>query len=205
MSQLAELFAKQMRELREAHGLSQEALGHKIGLDRVVVSRIERSAPNLTIARAVLIATALESRVGAMLKQSAGFSETPPGTPAARQSRAATTISDLAPSTRASSQTQKKPKSRPLRPDDSGDVLARVTSRIRALREKSGKSQRELADIMKVDRNWVSAVESGRENLSFSTVERFANALGTDPVSLLDRVTPRKPTSQTTSDTKLAT
>ncbi|MCK4143628.1 helix-turn-helix transcriptional regulator [Ralstonia pseudosolanacearum] len=67
MQDLAELFVTEMRHRREALGLSLQDLGDRLGLDRSAVSRIERSAPNLSIAKAAAIAEALGTTLSSML------------------------------------------------------------------------------------------------------------------------------------------
>ncbi|MBC8751491.1 helix-turn-helix transcriptional regulator [Paraburkholderia podalyriae] len=57
--------------------------------------------------------------------------------------------------------------------------------RVRALRLGLDLNQRELAKKMKVDRNWVSAVESGKQNVRLRTLQTFARALRVKPEDLL--------------------
>ena len=58
-------------------------------------------------------------------------------------------------------------------------------SRVREQRTAKGWNQRELAERIGVDRNWVSAIESGRQNVSLQTLRKFAEALSMDPTDLL--------------------
>ncbi|OAK93001.1 hypothetical protein AB851_02145 [Ralstonia pseudosolanacearum] len=58
-------------------------------------------------------------------------------------------------------------------------------ARVRELRAEKGWNQRELAERAEVDRNWVSAVESGRQNVSLRTLQKFAVALEVSPQELL--------------------
>jgi transcriptional regulator with XRE-family HTH domain len=46
---LRDILAKNMRRLRAARGLSQEALAHECGLNRTYLSAIERSERNVSI------------------------------------------------------------------------------------------------------------------------------------------------------------
>jgi len=151
MSGLAETFAEQVRLLREGAKLSQEALGDRLGLDRTVISRIERTRPNLTMARAAAIAEALGASVSQVLRQAEA----------------------------------KDVDVEPLEREPAEELLQRIPRSLKARREQSELSQRQLADRMGVDRNWVSAVESGRENVTLGTIERFAKALGCEPIELL--------------------
>lgn len=53
-------FGARVRELREARGLSQEALGALANLDRTYISGIERGARNLGLKNVAAIAAALK-------------------------------------------------------------------------------------------------------------------------------------------------
>ncbi len=122
-------------------GLSQQALGDKLGLDRNSISRIERGAPNLSLHSATEIAGALETSLSLMLGG--------------------------------------RPKRQP-------EMMAHAFgARVRELRAEKGWNQRELAERAEVDRNWVSAVESGRQNVSLRTLQKFAVALEVSPQELL--------------------
>ena len=57
------------------------------------------------------------------------------------------------------------------------DVLARFGNRLREIRTKAGVSQDKLADIAKLHRTYVSAVERGRCNISLLNIEKLAQAL----------------------------
>lgn len=141
MQDLAQLFALEMRRRRQELGLSQQALGEKLGMDRNTVSRIERSAPNLPLATAAEIAGALGTALPSMLGGEVfdyGLNE-----------------------------------------------VHSFGSRVRQLRDAKGWNQRELAELAGVDRNWVSAIESGKQNVSLRTLQKFANAFGLTPVNLL--------------------
>lgn len=151
MSGLAKTFAEQMRLLREAEKLSQEALGDRVGLDRTVISRIERTHPNLTIARAASIAIALGVGLSRLLKGVGSEAVTP------------------APSNQESVE----------------ELLQRIPHNLKTHREQSKLTQRQLAERLGTDRNWVSAVESGRGNVTLNTIEKFAIALNRGPLELL--------------------
>nr|CUV45046.1 Transcriptional regulator [Ralstonia solanacearum] len=140
MQDLAQLFVTEMRRRRQAMGLSQQALGDMLGLDRNTISRIERGAPNLSLLNAAEIATALGTSLSAMLDERA------------------------------------KPE-----PDE----VQAFGSRVRERRTAKGWNQRELAERIGVDRNWVSAIESGRQNVSLQTLRKFADALSVAPTDLL--------------------
>jgi transcriptional regulator with XRE-family HTH domain len=142
MPGLAKTFADEMRVRRETLGLSQEALGIPLGLDRNTVSRMERNAPNMSISKAVAVAEALGTSVAEML-----------GGIGSQKSAA--------------------------------EINAGVAQRIRQIRGELNLNQRELAERIGVDRNWVSAVESGKRNVTLQTLEKFAVALSVAPLDML--------------------
>lgn len=72
---------------------------------------------------------------------------------------------------------RKRRKAEPLGPS--------LGSRVRALREAKDWNQRELAERLNVDRNWVSSMERGASTGSLETLEKFAQALGVTPGTLL--------------------
>jgi transcriptional regulator with XRE-family HTH domain len=56
---------------------------------------------------------------------------------------------------------------------------------LRALRTRKGLSQEALAELAGLHRTYVSSVERCERNVTLETVERFATALGADPLDLL--------------------
>ena len=56
-------FGNRLRELREARGLSQEALAHEAGLDRTYVSSVERGKRNISIENIERLAIALQINI----------------------------------------------------------------------------------------------------------------------------------------------
>ena len=46
---IREVFARNLRKLRQAKGLSQEALAHEAGIDRTYISALERSVYSASI------------------------------------------------------------------------------------------------------------------------------------------------------------
>lgn len=66
-SALVQAFARNLRALREARGLSQEALADKAGLDRTYVSSCERGERNVTLATLERLVGALEVNAEALL------------------------------------------------------------------------------------------------------------------------------------------
>jgi len=65
------------------------------------------------------------------------------------------------------------------------DKVQTFGSKVRAQRTAKGWNQRELAERIGVGRNWVSAIESGRQNVSLQTLRKFADALSVAPTDLL--------------------
>lgn len=56
---LRDVLAKNMRKLRAARGLSQEALAHEAGMNRTYVSSVERAERNVSIDNIGRLAKAL--------------------------------------------------------------------------------------------------------------------------------------------------
>lgn len=65
---LRDVLASNMRKLRAAHGLSQEALAHESGVDRTYVSSIERAQRGVSIDIVARIAKALAVEPWKLLK-----------------------------------------------------------------------------------------------------------------------------------------
>jgi len=59
--------AKNLRRLREAKGLSQEAFAHEAGIHRTYISDLERGARNPTIMVVEKLTLALQVRSGELL------------------------------------------------------------------------------------------------------------------------------------------
>lgn len=65
-------------------------------------------------------------------------------------------------------------------------LLARVTERIRQLREQRGVTQEEFAEQAEISYKYYQAIEAGRKiDLRLSTLERLAKAHGLDVWELL--------------------
>lgn len=60
-----------------------------------------------------------------------------------------------------------------------------LASNLRRLRESMGISQEKLASRAGLHRTYIGAVERAERNITLDTLQRVANALGVDPVSLL--------------------
>ena len=57
------------------------------------------------------------------------------------------------------------------------DIREKVGKRVRELRNKLGISQEELADMVELDRTYITSVECGRRNISIINIEKLAKAL----------------------------
>jgi transcriptional regulator with XRE-family HTH domain len=65
---LRDVLAKNMRRLRAAQGLSQEALAHECGINRTYLSAVERSERNVSIDNIARIAKGLQVEAWKLLK-----------------------------------------------------------------------------------------------------------------------------------------
>lgn len=64
-------------------------------------------------------------------------------------------------------------------------MLSELGERIQSLRKDRGLSQQALASEAGLDRSYISAVEHGRQNVSFATLKGFADALKIGVVDLI--------------------
>ena len=56
-------------------------------------------------------------------------------------------------------------------------LLTVLGDRIKQLRKDRGLSQQELASLAKLDRSYISAVENGKQNVSFATLKVISDGL----------------------------
>lgn len=63
MSDIKATFGKRLRELREAKGMTQEALAHEAGLDRTYISSVERGERNISLENIEHLAWALGVKI----------------------------------------------------------------------------------------------------------------------------------------------
>lgn len=71
---------------------------------------------------------------------------------------------------------------------DEDTALTRFGLRLRALREKAGFSQEELAERAQVHRTYLSGIERGRRNPSLINLLRIARALNLSISALFEEV-----------------
>ena len=57
------------------------------------------------------------------------------------------------------------------------DIKLLVGKRVRELRNSIGITQEELADLVGLDRTYITSVECGKRNISIVNIEKLANAL----------------------------
>lgn len=72
--EIREIFARNLRTVRRAKGLSQEELAHRAGIDRTYISALERSVYNASIDVVDRLASELGLEAADLLKR-------PPGDP----------------------------------------------------------------------------------------------------------------------------
>ena len=66
-----------------------------------------------------------------------------------------------------------------------GELQMRVGQNLRAYRHARGLSQEAFADLIEFHRTYMGGVERGERNLTLRSLERIADRLAVDPVSLL--------------------
>ncbi len=66
-----------------------------------------------------------------------------------------------------------------------GELQKAVGRNLWAYRSERGLSQEAFADVLGVHRTYMGGVERGERNLTLKSVERIAERLGVDPLSLL--------------------
>ena len=57
------------------------------------------------------------------------------------------------------------------------DIREKVGKRVKELRNKLGVSQEELADLVELDRTYITSVECGKRNISIVNIDKLAKAL----------------------------
>lgn len=72
-----------------------------------------------------------------------------------------------------------------------GDLQRTLGRNPRAYRQARGLSQEAFAEILGVHRTYMGGVERGERNLTLQSVERLAERIDEDPLSLLRPTPPR--------------
>jgi DNA-binding XRE family transcriptional regulator len=65
---------------------------------------------------------------------------------------------------------------------DRASRAIRIAFEIRALRERKGLSQRQLAELVGTTQSAIARLEAGRNSPSLPTLDRIANALGAEVI-----------------------
>jgi transcriptional regulator with XRE-family HTH domain len=71
-----------------------------------------------------------------------------------------------------------------------GDLQRAVGHSLRTYREAKGLSQEAFADELGVHRTYMGGIERGERNLTLKSLERIAERIGVDPLTLLQPATP---------------
>jgi transcriptional regulator with XRE-family HTH domain len=66
------------------------------------------------------------------------------------------------------------------------DIREVFGGNVRRYRQEAGLSQEAVAELMGVDRAYVSGIERGRQNVTLLTIWQIAQALRVRPADLLD-------------------
>ncbi|TBN58606.1 XRE family transcriptional regulator [Glaciihabitans arcticus] len=66
-----------------------------------------------------------------------------------------------------------------------GDLQKLLGRNLRAYRQARGLSQEDFAELLEVHRTYMGGIERGERNLTLKSVERIAEKLGVDAVTLL--------------------
>ena len=72
-----------------------------------------------------------------------------------------------------------------------GDLQRVLGRNLAAIRRHRGLSQEAFADLLGFHRTYVGGLERGERNVSLRGIERLAESLGVDPMTLLDVSTAR--------------
>lgn len=66
-----------------------------------------------------------------------------------------------------------------------GDLQRTIGRNLRAYRQARGLSQEAFAEVLGVHRTYMGGIERGERNLTLRSVERIAEQIDEDPLSLL--------------------
>ena len=70
---------------------------------------------------------------------------------------------------------------------DVGDLQKTVGRNLRAYRMERGLSQEAFADVLGVHRTYMGGVERGERNLTLQSLEKMAEQIGVEPLTLLQK------------------
>ncbi|UZJ44458.1 helix-turn-helix domain-containing protein [Marinimicrobium sp. C6131] len=76
------------------------------------------------------------------------------------------------------------------KPNQPCQLVVRFAENVRRERRARGLSQEALADLADVHRTYIGMLERGEKNVTLSTLDRIASALGVSAISLLDASAP---------------
>lgn len=79
------------------------------------------------------------------------------------------------------------------------DLKKLLGERVRKLRQGLGVSQEEFADLVGLDRTYISSIERGHRNVALENLVRLAIALGIDPGELIAGMPNPGPSKLTTN------
>ena len=68
-----------------------------------------------------------------------------------------------------------------------GDLQKTVGRNLRAYRLERGLSQEAFADVLGVHRTYMGGVERGERNLTLESLEKMAEQIGVEPLTLLQK------------------
>ncbi|MDA8269538.1 MAG: helix-turn-helix transcriptional regulator [Actinomycetota bacterium] len=74
-----------------------------------------------------------------------------------------------------------------------GELQQCLGRRLRMIRTTTGLSQEDFADRLGIHRTYIGGLERGERNVTLRTVERIAERLGIEAMSLLDDASRREP------------
>lgn len=157
------LLAKAIRRERTKRGFAQEAFALQAGVERAYMGRVERGELNVTFAKLMVIMDELH------VDWRDFFSEI--RFPAAADTH--------------SSDNALEPSSSPSATGD--DYIERLGAAIQHERRLAGVSQEELAGDHGLARSYLSGLESGRRNPTFTVLMRVLRGLGVQPSDFFQR------------------
>ena len=68
------------------------------------------------------------------------------------------------------------------------NITVRFGKRLRTLRKKKGWTQVQMADVLGIDRSYISDMENGKKNVCLPTLEVLSQGFGISIAKLLSRL-----------------